>query len=176
MLLYTLPSRYCLPDILGDEAWSRFGAVSPGYRRVQEICAYVHDHLRFAYGTSTARSTAADVFRSGYGVCRDYTHLAVSFCRALNIPARYVFGYLPEIDVVSRGLPMDFAAWMEVWLGDRWWTFDPRNNERRKGRVLIGRGRDAGDVAMCTTFGAPILESMTVIAEEDESESIRTSA
>ncbi|MEW3744847.1 transglutaminase family protein, partial [Pseudomonas aeruginosa] len=82
------------------------------------------------------------------------THLAVTFCRALNIPARYVFGYLPEIEVTSRGLPMDFAAWMEVWLGDRWWTFDPRNNEGRISRVLIGRGRDAGDVAMCTTFGA----------------------
>lgn len=165
-LVFTLPSRYCLPDVLANEAWSRFGATAPGYRRVQAICAYVHSHLQFAYGTSTAQSTAADVFQSGYGVCRDYTHLAVTFCRALNIPARYVFGYLPEIDVESRELPMDFAAWMEVWLGDRWWTFDPRNNERRIGRVLIGRGRDAGDVAMCTTYGAPILESMTVIAEE----------
>ena len=166
VLIHTLPSRYCLPDVLANEAWSRFGTTPPGYRRVQAICDYVNGHLQFAYGTSTAQSTAADVFQSGYGVCRDYTHLAVTFCRALNIPARYVFGYLPEIDVESRGLPMDFAAWMEVWLGDRWWTFDPRNNERRKGRVLIGRGRDAGDVAMCTTFGAPVLESMTVIAEQ----------
>ena len=165
-LIYTLPSRYCLPDVLGNEVWTRFGALAPGYRRVQAICDYVHNHLTFSYGSSTPRSTAADVHASGYGVCRDFTHLAVSFCRALNIPARYVFGYLPAIEVPPRPEPMDFAAWMEVYLGDRWWTFDPRNHERRIGRVLIGRGRDAGDVAMATTFGAPFLESMTVIAEE----------
>ena len=166
-LIYILPSRFCLPDVLGAEAWERFGNTPPGYRRVQAICDYVHDHLQFQYGASNPWTTAADVHTSGYGVCRDFTHLAVSFCRALNIPARYVFGYLPEIDVPHRDLPMDFAAWMEVYLGDRWWTFDPRNNERRKGRVLIGRGRDASDVAMATTFGAPRLESMIVISEED---------
>ena len=166
VLMFTLPSRFCLPDVLGAEAWRQFGSLPPGYRRVQAICDYVHHHLQFSYGTSNAWTTAADVHASGYGVCRDYTHLAVSFCRALNIPARYVFGYLPAMDVPVRDAPMDFAAWMEVYLGDRWWTFDPRNHERRKGRVLIGRGRDAGDVAMATTFGAPWLESMTVIAEE----------
>jgi transglutaminase-like putative cysteine protease len=165
-LIYTLPSRYCLPDVLGDEAWSRFGALVPGYGRVQAICAHVHDHLRFQYGSSTAVSTAADVNASGLGVCRDFTHLAISFCRALNIPARYVFGYLPDVDIPPDPAPMDFAAWMEVWLGDRWWTFDPRNNARRKGRVVIGKGRDAADVAMATTFGGPLLESMTVVAEE----------
>ena len=112
-------------------------------------------------------TTAADVNASGFGVCRDFTHLAISFCRALNIPARYVFGYLPDMDVPPDPAPMDFAAWMEVWLGDRWWTFDPRNNRRRKGRILIGCGRDASDVAMVTTFGAPLLESMTVHAQEE---------
>src|SRR5690348_13256437 len=111
--------------------------------------------------------TAADVNTAGRGVCRDFTHLAISFCRALNIPARYVFGYLPDMDVPPDPASMDFAAWMEVWLGDRWWTFDPRNNTRRKGRVVIGRGRDASDVAMATTFGGPLLESMLVQAEED---------
>ncbi len=166
VLTFTLPSRYCLPDVLGAEAWNRFGGVAPGYPRVQEICDYVHRHLTFAYGSSGSWTTAADVHQSGYGVCRDYTHLAISFCRALNIPARYVFGYIPEMDFEERGVPMDFAAWMEVYLGDRWWTFDPRNNQPRKGRVLIGRGRDATDVAMATTFGAPYLESMTVVAEE----------
>jgi len=166
VVFYTLPSRYCLPDVLGAEAWSRFGSTPPGYRRVQAICDYVHNHLTFAYGTTNSWTTAADVHRAGYGVCRDYTHLAISFCRALNIPARYVFGYLPEMDVESRGQPIDFAAWMEVYLGKSWWTFDPRNNRPRKGRVLIGRGRDATDVAMATTFGAPYLESMTVVAEE----------
>jgi transglutaminase-like putative cysteine protease len=166
VLIYILPSRFCLPDVLGAEAWSRFGTTPPGYGRVQAICDYVHGHLQFEYGASNPMTTAADAHTTGYGVCRDFTHLAVSFCRALNIPARYVFGYLPEIEVPHRDLPMDFAAWMEVYLGDRWWTFDPRNNERRKGRVLIGRGRDASDVAMATTFGAPLLESMIVISEE----------
>ena len=167
VLIYTLPSRYCLPDLLGDEAWSRFGAMRPGYLRVQAICDYVNGHLTFRYGSSGPQSTAVDVNTSGFGVCRDFTHLAISFCRALNIPARYVFGYLPDMDVPPDPAPMDFAAWMEVWLGERWWTFDPRNNRRRKGRILIGRGRDASDVAMVTTFGAPLLESMTVRAEEE---------
>lgn len=166
VLLYTLPSRYCLPDMLGDEAWSRFGPMPTGYSRVRAICGYVNEHLTFQYGSSNPQSTAVDVNLSGYGVCRDFTHLAISFCRALNIPARYVFGYLPDMDVPIDPAPMDFSAWMEVWLGEQWWTFDPRHNDTRKGRVLIGRGRDASDVAMVTTFGAPTLESMTVYAEE----------
>lgn len=165
-LVYLLPSRYCLPDVLGDEAWSRFGGLVPGYRRVQAVCGHVHDHLTFQYGSTTARSTAADVNAAGRGVCRDFTHLAISFCRALNIPARYVFGYLPDLDTARDPAPMDFAAWMEVWLGHRWWTFDPRNNMRRKGRIVIGRGRDASDVAMATTFGGPHLETMVVHAQE----------
>ncbi len=166
VLMYLMPSRYCLPDMLGDEAWARFSALPPGYTRVQAICQHVHDHLQFAYGSSSPSSTALDVFNSGFGVCRDFTHLAITFCRAMNIPARYVFGYLPDMDVPVDPAPMDFAAWMEVWLGDRWWTFDPRNNQPRKGRVLIGRGRDASDVAMVTTFGGPRLELMTVVAQE----------
>ena len=166
VLIYTLPSRYCLPDVLGNEAWSLFSTIAPGYRRVQAICDHVHDHLRFQYGSSSSQSTAADVNTSGFGVCRDFTHLAISFCRALNIPARYVFGYLPDLDVAPDPSDMDFAAWMEVWLGNQWWTFDPRNNRRRKGRVVVGRGRDASDVAMATTFGGPTLESMVVHAEE----------
>jgi transglutaminase-like putative cysteine protease len=166
VLIYTLPSRFCLPDMLGDEAWSRFGALPRGYGRVQAICDHVNGHLTFQYGSSRPTSTSGDVNASGFGVCRDFTHLAIAFCRALNIPARYVFGYLPDMDVPVDPAPMDFAAWMEVWLGDRWWTFDPRNNRPRKGRVLIGRGRDASDVAMATTFGAPFLESMTVRADE----------
>jgi transglutaminase-like putative cysteine protease len=166
VLLYTLPSRFCLPEMLGDEAWSRFGDLPRNHARVQAICDHVNGHLTFLYGSSAPTSTSADVNSSGYGVCRDFTHLAIAFCRALNIPARYVFGYLPDMDVPADPAPMDFAAWMEVWLGDRWWTFDPRNNRPRKGRILIGRGRDASDVAMATTFGAPLLESMTVRCDE----------
>jgi transglutaminase-like putative cysteine protease len=165
-LIYTLPSRYCLPDLLADEAWQRFGGLAPGYQRVQAICDHVNQHLTFQYGSTTATTTAVDVNVTRLGVCRDFTHLAISFCRALNIPARYTFGYLPDMDVPPDPAPMDFAAWMEVWLGDRWWTFDPRNNAHRKGRVVIGHGRDAGDVAVATTFGGPVLESMTVESDE----------
>lgn len=165
-LVYTLPSRYVLPEMLRVEDLARFAVAPSGYARVQAVCDFVYQHLTFSYGTSSSATTSHDVFVSRYGVCRDFTHLAIAFCRALDIPARYVFGYLPRIDVGPADEPMDFAAWMEVWLGDRWWTFDPRNNMRRKGRVLIGRGRDASDVAMVTAFGAPILESMVVVAEE----------
>jgi len=165
-LLYTLPSRYVLPDVLGDEAWRLFGDVKPGYGRVAAICDHVNSHVSFTIGSSSPLTTAADVYAAGQGVCRDFAHVALSFCRALNIPARYVFGYLPEIEVDPLSEPMDFAAWIEVYLGGTWYTFDPRNNEPRKGRVLIGRGRDALDVAMVTTFGGPVLERMGVTAEE----------
>jgi transglutaminase-like putative cysteine protease len=166
VLLYTLPSRYVLPDVLGDEAWRMFGSAAPGYRRVEAVVDHVNSSLTFEMGSSTSVTTAADVWSAKRGVCRDFAHVALSFLRALNIPARYVFGYLPDMDVTPLPEPMDFAAWIEVYLGGRWYTFDPRNNEARKGRVLIGRGRDALDVAMATTFGGPTLESMTVWADE----------
>ncbi|MCW2545529.1 MAG: transglutaminase family protein [Frankiales bacterium] len=165
-LIFTLPSRYCLPDVLGSEAWDLFGLQEPGYARVQAICDHVNKHLTFQYGSTTSWSTSVDVNSSRLGVCRDFTHLAITFCRALNIPARYVFGYLPYLDIDDGGAEMDFAAWMEVWLDGRWWTFDPRNNSPRKGRVVIGRGCDAADVAMVTTFGGPQLLEMTVKALE----------
>jgi transglutaminase-like putative cysteine protease len=166
VLIYTMPSRYCLPDVLGDQAWRLFGGQSPGYQRVQAICDHVNSHVRFAYGSSSPTTTAAEAYAAGSGVCRDFAHIAISFCRALSIPARYVFGYLPDMDVPPDPAPMDFAAWMEVYLDHRWWTFDPRNNAARKGRTLIGRGRDAVDVAMVTTYGGPVLQSMQVWAEE----------
>jgi len=168
LLHFTLPSRYVLSDQLSDTAWKLFGHTDPGGARVQAICDWVHDNIQFQYGASDPLTTAMDVFQNRKGVCRDLAHLAISFCRALNIPARYVFGYLPDIHVPANADPMDFAAWMEVWLGDRWWTFDPRNNARRVGRVLIGRGRDALDVAMITTFGSASFRSMTVWADVAE--------
>lgn len=164
-LMYTLPSRYCLSDAITDRAWELFGQTVPGWERVQAVCDYVHSAIAFGYGTSTAMTTSSDVLAAGRGVCRDFAHLAIAFTRALNIPARYAFGYLPDIDVPSTGAEMDFAAWFEVYLDDRWWTFDARNNERRRGRVLIARGRDALDVAMVTTFGNARFDGMTVIAE-----------
>jgi transglutaminase-like putative cysteine protease len=166
VLIYTMPSRYCLPDVLGNEAWRLFGGEKPGYRRVQAICDHVNGHLRFRYGASGPTTSAAEAYAAGSGVCRDFAHVAISFCRALSIPTRYVFGYLPDLDVPPDPAPMDFAAWMEVYLAGRWWTFDPRNNAARKGRVVIGRGRDAVDVAMVTTYGGPLLQSMQVWAAE----------
>jgi len=165
-LLFTLPSRYCLSDQLSDIAWDMFGDTEPGWRRVQAICNWVHQHIHFQYGTSTPLTTAVDVYERRVGVCRDFAHLALTFCRTMNIPARYAFGYLPDIGVPPPDEPMDFCAWFEAYLDDRWWTFDPRNNTRRIGRVLIGRGRDALDVAMVTTFGAHTLRTMVVWADE----------
>jgi len=166
VLIYTLPSRFCLSDELSDMAWQLFGGLEPGWGRVQAICDWVHSNIRFQYGSSNSRTTAADICAQGVGVCRDFAHLGVTFCRALNLPARYVFGYLPDIGVPPSDNPMDFCAWMEVFLGDRWYTFDPRNNQARIGRVLIGRGRDALDVAMVTTYGSPRLVQMKVWADE----------
>jgi len=165
-LMYTLPSRYVLSDELGDEAWDTFGSMAPGYSRVQAIVDHVNSALTFQYGASGSSTTALDVWNAKRGVCRDFAHVALSFLRALNVPARYVFGYLPDLVVPPPPEPMDFAAWIEVYLGGTWYTFDPRNNAQRKGRVLIGRGRDALDVAMVTTYGGPKLERMVVWAQE----------
>lgn len=165
-LVYTLPSRFCLSDELAGEAWERFGATEPGWPRVQAICDWVHGALRFEYGTSFPQTTSVDALRAGTGVCRDFAHLAITFCRALNIPARYAFGYLPDIAVPPPTSPMDFCAWFEAYLGDRWWTFDPRNNVRRVGHIAIARGRDALDTAMVTTYGAARLTAMTVWADQ----------
>jgi transglutaminase-like putative cysteine protease len=166
VLVYTLPSRYCVSDLLSDQAWSLFGGTAPGWARVQAICDYVHNRLRFSYGTSTPSTTALDAFQNQVGVCRDFAHLAISFARAMNIPARYAFGYLPDIDVPPPDAPMDFCAWFEAYLDGTWWTFDARNNTRRRGRAVIARGRDALDVAMVTTYGRALLHQMTVFADK----------
>ena len=164
-LQFLLPSRYCLPDSLGGAAVDSFGDVEPGWMQVQAICHWVHEHVAYAVGSTDSMSDATDVYMQRRGVCRDYAHLAISFCRALNYPARYACGYIP---LLGRPLPeegMDFAAWMEVYVGGDWYAFDPRNDARLAGRVLVGRGRDAVDVAMITSDGAPQLESMTVWAD-----------
>lgn len=164
--VYLLASRFCWPDALHDWAWDTFGSVVPGWSRVQAVCDWVHDHISYEMGASTATTTATDVWESRTGVCRDFTQLGMTLCRALNVPARYVAGYLPDIAVTPPDLPMDFCSWFEVWLDGRWWTFDPRNNEPRIGRVIIARGRDALDAAMVTTWGAAELQVMTVWADE----------
>jgi transglutaminase-like putative cysteine protease len=164
LLHFVMPSRFCLPDELGHEAWQRFGGMARGWQRVQAIVDYVHGHLEFTHGSSNPWTTAADVYRSQQGVCRDFAHLAITFCRALNIPARYVFGYIPDIDVAVVDDPMDFCAWFEANLGGRWYTFDARINAPRVGRVVVGRGRDAVDVALLTSFGPLTLTDFQVRA------------
>jgi transglutaminase-like putative cysteine protease len=165
-LSFVMPSRFCLPDELGHEAWQRFGNTPPGWGRVQAVVDFVHGHLEFVPGASNPWTSAADAYRAGQGVCRDYAHLAITFCRALNIPARYVFGYISDIGVPPPAEPMDFAAWFEAYLDGRWHTFDARNNTPRVGRVVVGRGRDAIDVALITSFGPLTLTGFQVRAEQ----------
>jgi transglutaminase-like putative cysteine protease len=166
LLVFLLGSRYCETDLLSDTAWQLFGGVAPGYPRVQAVCDYVHRHIAFNYQNARATRSAAEVFREQTGVCRDYAHLAVTFCRCLNIPARYCTGYLSDVGTPPPYAIGDFAAWFDVWIGGRWHTFDPRNNVPRVGRVLMARGRDASDVAIATTFGPNVLESFRVWTDE----------
>ena len=165
-LLFLLGSRYCETDRLSETAWSLFGQTPTGWGRVQAICDYVHRHITFGYEHARMTRTALEAFHDQTGVCRDYAHLAVAFCRCMNIPARYCTGYLGDIGVPPPHGAMDFAAWFEVFLGGRWHTFDARNNEPRIGRVLIARGRDASDVAISSTFGPNTLTSFKVWTDE----------
>jgi transglutaminase-like putative cysteine protease len=165
-LPFLLASRYCEVDLLKDEAWRLFAVAAPGWPRVRAVCDFVHAHLRFAYGEARPTRTAADAYRERTGVCRDFTHLALTFCRCLNIPARYATGYLGDIGVPKDPNPGDFSAWFEVYLGGRWWTCDARHNTRRIGRVLMARGRDATDVALTTAFGSATLTKFVVWTDE----------
>jgi transglutaminase-like putative cysteine protease len=165
VLHFTLASRYCESDRLANTAWALFGGIPTGWTRAQAVIDWVHQNVAFTHGSSNSTTSATQTYVQRRGVCRDFAHLAVAFLRALNIPARYCFGYLPDIDVVPIPEPMDFAAWLEAYIGDRWYTFDPRNNQRRTGRVVIGRGRDALDIAMLTSYGSAPLTAMRVAAE-----------
>jgi transglutaminase-like putative cysteine protease len=165
-LVFLLGSRYCETERLMNVAWSLFGQSPTGWARVQAICDFVHSHVRFGYPHARATRTAADTFDERRGVCRDFAHLAVTFCRCMNIPARYCTGYLGDIGVPPEPEPMDFSAWFEVYLGGRWYTFDARHNVPRIGRVVMARGRDAADVAISTTFGPNTLKRFTVVTDE----------
>jgi transglutaminase-like putative cysteine protease len=167
VLLFLLVSRYCETDKLSETAWQLFSHVRPGYSRVQAICDYVHNHISFNYQNARANRSAVEAFTHRTGVCRDYAHLAIAFCRCMNIPARYCTGYLSDLGTPPPYGVGDFAAWFEAWIGGRWHTFDPRNNVPRVGRVLMARGRDACDVAIATTFGPNILERFTVWTDEN---------
>ena len=165
-LVYLLGSRYCETERLSEIAWQLFEKTPPGWARVQAICDYVHDRLTFSYPDARSTRTAWDGHQEGIGVCRDFAHLSIALCRCMNIPARYCTGYLGDIGVPPVPDPMDFSAWFEVLLEGGWYTFDPRHNQPRIGRILIARGRDAADVALSTSFGPAQLAEFKVITEE----------
>ena len=165
-LVYLLGSRYCETDLLSEIAWRQFGTGPTGWARVQAICDFVHRHIQFNYADARRTRSAFEAWQEGRGVCRDYAHLAIALCRCMNIPARYCTGYLGDMGTPPPWGPMDFAAWFEVWLGDRWHTFDARNNTPRIGRVLLARGRDACDVALASTFGTNTLMRFKVWTDE----------
>jgi transglutaminase-like putative cysteine protease len=165
-LIYLLNSRYCEVDRLSNIAVELFGNLPPGWSRVQAIANWVYSKVSFGYQHARPTKTALDVFTERVGVCRDFQHLAVTFCRALNIPARYVTGYLGDIGIPPTYTPMDFSAWFEVYLSNRWWTVDARHNRPRVGRVLMAVGRDASDVAITTSFGSASLTHFNVVSDE----------
>jgi transglutaminase-like putative cysteine protease len=165
-LMYLLPSRYCESDLLASEALRLFGHLQPGWPRVQAICDFVNQHVTFGYAFARPTKTALETYQERQGVCRDLAHLAIAFCRAMSIPARYATGYLGDIGVPAVDAPMDFAGYMEVYLEGAWHSFDPRNNARRIGRLMIARGRDAADVAISTTFGPCYLQFFRVWTDE----------
>ncbi len=165
-LVFLLGSRYCETDLLSEIAWNLFGQTQRGWPLVQAICNYVHNHITFDYQRARPTRSAWEAYNERTGVCRDFAHLAIALCRCMNIPARYCTGYLGDMGTLPPYGVMDFAAWMEVYIGGGWYTFDPRNNVPRIGRVLIARGRDAADVAIATTFGPNTLESFQVWTDE----------
>jgi transglutaminase-like putative cysteine protease len=165
-LMYLLGSRYCETQRLMTEAWDMFGQTRPGWSRVQAVCDFVHGHVEFGYHFARPTKTACEAYFERQGVCRDFAHLAITLLRCLNIPARYCTGYLGDIGVPVADVPMDFAGWLEAYIGGAWHTFDPRNNQRRIGRILIARGRDAADVAISTAFGPNLLQLFRVWTDE----------
>jgi transglutaminase-like putative cysteine protease len=166
VLQYLLNSRYCEVDELTDLAWNLFGQTPLGWPRVQAVLNWVHGHVTFGYEFARSTKTAKDVYEEKKGVCRDFMHLAVTLIRALNIPARYVTGYLGDIAIPYSPAPMDFSAWFEVYMGGRWWTCDARHNKQRVGRILMATGRDATDVALTTSFGPTKLTKFVVVTDE----------
>jgi transglutaminase-like putative cysteine protease len=165
-LEFLLGSRYCETDLLSNEAWRLFGSFPPGWARVQAICDFVNNHIRFGYDQANPTLTAYQAYQKRTGVCRDFTHLAITFARGLNIPARYCSGYISDVGLPLPYEAQDFCAWMEVFLGGRWWVFDPRNNAPRTGRILMSQGRDAADTPLVHFFGAQTLREFKVWVDE----------
>lgn len=170
VLVYLLGSRYCETDRLSDVAWAQFGGVKPGWARVEAIVDFVHRRISFDYLQARDTRTAAEAYEEGVGVCRDFAHLTIALCRALNIPARYVNGYLGDIGVPKDPAPMDFSAWCEIYLGGQWCAFDARHNKPRIGRIPVAYGRDATDVPLIHSFGQHVLKSFKIWTDEVVSE------
>lgn len=162
---FLLASRYCEVDRMSQIAWDLFGSTPETSERVQAVVAWVHANVTFGYEFASPTKSAYDVYLERRGVCRDFQHLAITFLRALNIPARYVTGFLGDIGVPVSG-PMDFSAWAEAYLDGAWRTIDARHNRTRIGRVVMARGRDAVDVALTTSFGPTTLTQFTVWTDE----------
>lgn len=163
---YLTASTYCDTAALMDLAWQTFQGETPGWPLVQAICDWVHSQIRFDYAASRLHQNTSQTLATGAGVCRDFAHLAIALCRCLNIPARYCTGYLGYTGIPIGDAPVDFSAWFEVFLGDRWYVFDARHNIPRCGRVLIGRGRDAADVPFLRSFGEHQLLGLQVITQQ----------
>jgi transglutaminase-like putative cysteine protease len=164
-LTFLLPSRHCPSDMVIGDAWQLFGQVTPGWPRVQAVCDWLHLNVAYSKGSNSSTS-GYEAYLARKGVCRDFAHMGVMFCRALSIPARYVCGYLPDIGVPADPTPMDFHAWFEAFVGGEWHTFDARHNIPRTGRILIGQGRDAVDVALATSYGDARLQEIRVWADQ----------
>ena len=167
IMLYLLGSRYCETDLLSNTAWSLFGHIAPGWRRVQAIVAYAHERLRFDYKLARPTRTAWDAHEERTGVCRDFAHLAITLCRCMNIPARYCTGYMGDMDLPAPLGDMDFSAWFDAYLDGHWYTFDARHNKPRRGRILMARGRDATDAALTNAFGYAALTRFDIYTDED---------
>ncbi len=170
VIVYLLPSRLAPSDLFINDAWALFGEIEGGWAQVQAVCDWLHSNVQYVSRSSSSTTTAWEAYQKRQGVCRDFAHLGVAFCRALNFPARYVCGYLPDINVPFDPAPMDFHAWFEVYIDGVWCTFDARHNFPRIGRVVIARGRDAVDVAFATIFGSTELLSFKVWADQVDEE------
>src|SRR5258708_756456 len=168
LLRYVLPSRYCESDKLGTFAWQTFGRHAAGWPRVKAVSDWIHREIEYRFGSGHPELSAWDIFQRRHGVCRDFAHLTIALCRALNMPTRCATGHLPDIASIDRGTAMDFHAYAEVYLGDRWWPVDARYNTPRIGRVKISHGRDAVDCAFGTTFGPVTLSYFEVWAYQVE--------
>jgi transglutaminase-like putative cysteine protease len=164
LLRYTLPSRYCDSDKLTNFAWQKFGQVEHGWPRVQAISEWLHRNIEYRYMSGHPSLSAGDILQRGYGVCRDFAHLAIALNRTFNLPARYITGHLPDIGFPDPDNHMDFHAYAEVWLGQHWFTTDARFHVPRIGRVMVSCGQDAVDGAFSTIYGGANLSWFQVWA------------